>query len=252
MNPWVEYSKKWINKIETRRHVGSLTSEDAKARRMRLVVGKEGSCKEGSAVAFYLFVDPEDGIIAEAKFQVFGPSALIGAAELICESVMRKNYDQARRLSIDWLDRQARDFLHEPAVPKSTHIYLQQALSALTHATEQCFDIPIAELYAPPTPFEISGEARQSYPGWATLSEEQKLAVIEEVIDQEIRPYVELDAGGVQVVRFIGKNRLLIAYQGACTTCLSATGTTLDAIQQILRNKIDSAIEVIPDLSHTS
>lgn len=246
---WTQYSKKLIKKIEAHRHAGILTPEGASARAMRLVMGKEGVCEEGSAVALYLFVDPEDGVIAEAKFQVFGPSVLLGAAELVCESVIRKNYDQGRRLTTEWLDRQVRDLPHEPAFPQGTYTYLQQVLGALANATEQCFDIPIAELYVPPTPFDASEGERHSYPGWATLSEGRKLAVIEEIIDQEIRPYVELDAGGVKVIRFIGENRLLIAYEGACTTCLSATGTTLDAIQQILRNKVDPLIEVIPDLS---
>ncbi|HSX04708.1 MAG TPA: NifU family protein, partial [Rhabdochlamydiaceae bacterium] len=76
----------------------------------------------------------------------------------------------------------------------------------------------------------------------------QKLSVIKEVVAKEIQPYIELDAGGVEVLK-IENNQVHIAYSGSCTSCYSATGATLEAIQQLLRAKVYPELTVIPDMS---
>ncbi|MDB6081949.1 MAG: hypothetical protein JWO53_1221, partial [Chlamydiia bacterium] len=85
------------------------------------------------------------------------------------------------------------------------------------------------------------------YPGFKDLAIKQKIALIEEVIAKEIRPYIELDAGGVAVMNIID-NEVIIAYSGACTSCHSSTGATLSYIQQTLRAMLDPDIVVTPDL----
>lgn len=250
--PWARYSRKLVQKIERPRHVGAFTVEDAREKNMRLAVGIEGLRTEGNVVALYLLVDESNGIIVDARFQVFGHSALIGAAEIACELLIGKNYDQAARLSVDHLDKQVRDKEGHLAFPAETSGYLNLVLSAIEQAVEICRDIPLAENYVPTPvgadPFASSGP----YPGWKTLSLEQKLSVIEQVIAVDIRPYIELDAGGIRILSFENDRELTIAYEGACTSCYSATGATLDAVQNILRAKIDPEITVIPDRSFLS
>lgn len=245
--PWARYSKKLAQKIENPRHGGFFTEEEAKERGMRLAVGKQGSVIDGNCVHLYLFVDETDGVIADAKFQVFGQSALIGAAEAACEILVRKNYDQARKLTADLIDRQARDKTDVPAFPEETFAHLNLVLDAIEDAAEQCIGIPLAEVYTA-TPIELHGES-DGYPGWNLLSKEQKITVIEEVIATEIRPYIELDAGGIQIVNLVEDRDLIIAYEGACTSCPSSTGSTLNAIQGILKSRVDSKLVVIPDAS---
>ena len=229
--PWARYSKKLVHKIENPRHAGFFSDEEASERGMRLVIGKQGNFEDGNAIGLYLLVDESDGVIADAKFQVFGQSALIGAAEAACEVLIRKNYDQARRLTADLIDKQVRDKNDIAAFPEETHAHLNLVLDAIEAAVEQCLDIPFAEAYVP-TPFEAKGEYGEGYPGWSLLTREQKIAVIEEVIAVEIRPYIELDAGGVQIVDLVDDRELIIAYEGACTSCHSATGTTLNAFKK--------------------
>jgi NifU-like protein len=249
--PWARYSKKLAQKIENPRRGGFFTEEEAEERGVRLVVGQQGNPEEGNSVSLYLFVDESDGVIADARFQVFGHSALIGAAEAACEILIRKNYDQARRLTAELIDRQARDKQEVPAFPEETFAHLNLVLDAIESAAELCLDIPFAE--APtPTPVAPLGERGDGYPGWVLLSQEQKIAVIEEVIATEIRPYIELDAGGIQILDLVDGVELIIAYQGACTSCHSATGATLNAIQGILRAQVDSQLVIVPDPSFLS
>lgn len=248
--PWSRYSKKLNAKIDKPRCAGFLTKEQSEERGMRLTVGREGSVEDGNLIEIYWLIDPDDGIIVDARFQAYGQSALIGAAEIACELVVGKNYDQARRISADLIDKQVRDHPDEPAFPKETSPHLNLVLGAMDNAADGCMDIPLAANYvAPPAPRDIGEILEHGYPGWDTLSQVQKISLIEEVIARDIRPYIELDAGGVKIIDLINGNELLIAYQGSCTSCFSATGTTLSYIQQVLRGKVHPSLIVVPDLS---
>ena len=247
--PWQKYSKKLTQKIQAMRYVGFFSSQEAEERGMRLAVEKKGNKIKADRVDIYLLVDESDGVIADAKFQAFGPSALIGAAEAACELLMRKTYDQALRLTAELIDKQVRDKPEIPAFPQESFSYLNIVLEALFEAAEQCLDI-VCPQNDIPTPIDMRtfGDAK-GYHGWAALNKERKIALIEEVIAQDIRPYIELDAGGVEVIDLLNEKELMIAYQGACTSCYSATGSTLQAIQEILRAKLDPHLVVIPDSS---
>lgn len=247
-------SKKLVERILHPSCVGYFTPEDAAEKMMRHVCGREGSLQEGRLVEIHFLVDLDDGVIADAKFQVFGPPVLIGAAEVACELVLRKNYAQVRRLSCDLIDKQVRDKNGENAFPETAAWALNFVLFALEAAAEQCMDIPIADAYlAPPiSPQEMDFGEKREYPGWKELTSAQKMAVLEEVIANDVRPYIELDAGGIQLLELRDERELIIAYQGACTSCYSATGATLNSIQEILRARVYPDIVVTPDLRSLS
>lgn len=249
--PWARYSKKLMAKIENPKAIGFFTPEEAEARTLRFVKASEGRIQDGNIVFFYWLVDKDDGIIVDAKFQVYGQSALIGAADAACEVLIGKNYDQARRLSSDIIDKHVRDKSEQPAFPRETFAHLNLVLGAIEKCADQCTDLPLAETYvAPPVPLEI-GEVREGgYPGWNEMSLKQRIAVIEEVLDQDVRPYIALDAGGVNVLNLLNDREVIIAYQGSCTSCYASVGTTLSYIQQVLKAKVHPDLVVIPDLQH--
>ncbi len=236
---WELFSKKLREKADCLRFAGQFTLSDAQERNMRLVTGKEGS------LAFYWLVDESDGVIADAKFQAFGPISLIAAGEIVSELALRKNYDQVSRITADLLDQHVRDRKDQPAFPKEAFVHLNQAISAIDLAVQQCLDIPYTVQYDA-TPIEHDfGEIPGGIPGWEQFPKNQKLQIIEEVIEKEIRPYVELDAGGVKVVDLQEDKNVMISYEGSCTTCHSSTGSTLSAIQQILRARVHPSLSVI-------
>lgn len=243
---WGSYSNKLSRKIESPRYTGSFAEEEAVARGMRLAMASQGKLQEGFLIYLFLLIDPLDGVIADAKFQAFGPSALIGIAEAACEMLLRKNHRQALLITADKIDSHLRDRQEIPSFPEEVFPFLNLVIDAIEGCANQCSDIAITTPM-PPSP-HLDHPPGDGYPGWTTLSREEKIAVIEEVIAAEIRPYIELDAGGVQIIDFVEDKKLLIAYQGACTTCFSATGATLNAIQGVLRSRIDPHILVIPDI----
>ncbi|NGX41822.1 MAG: Iron-sulfur cluster assembly scaffold protein IscU [Chlamydiae bacterium] len=246
---WSRYSKKLTAKIERPHNVGSFQADQSEERGMRMVVGTEGTLKEGNVVSLYWLVDKEDGVVVDAMFQAFGQSALIGAAEVTCDLLIGKNYDQASRINADLIDKQVRDRSDEPAFPPDTIPHLHLVLSAIENAAEQCTDIPLAESYAaPPAPADIGEVVEGGYPGWEKLTKKKKIAVIEEVLNNDIRPYVALDGGGVEVLDLVNDQEIKIAYQGNCTSCYSAVGATLSYIQQVIRAKVHPDLTVVPDL----
>lgn len=248
--PWSKYSRKLATKILRARSAGYYTEKDAEERRMRLAKGTAGQASEGNEVHLYWLVDPEDGVIVDAKFQLYGQSALIGAAEGTCGLLIGKNYDQARRMSADLVDQHLRDRSDQAAFPLECAPHINLVLEAVDRAAESCEDLPLAAEYAaPPVTFDRSRLAKEGgYPGWEGLDKKQKIAVIEDVIAREIRPYIELDAGGVEILDLVNDRELIIAYQGACTSCFSATGATLSYIQQTVRALVSNDLVVIPDM----
>lgn len=246
---WNRYSKKLMGRIDNPYCIGFFTKEDAEARDTRLAAATVGSVNDGNAVSLYWLLDKDDGVIIDAKFQVFGQSALIGAAEVACELLVGKNYVQAGRISADLIDKQVRDRSDDAAFPRETYPHLNLVIEAIELCVEQCKDLPVAESFlATPIPVDMAEVVPGGYPGWKELPLKKKLHVIEEVLDQDIRPYIALDGGGVTVLNLINDKELVISYQGSCTSCYSSVGTTLSYIQQVIRAKVNPEITVVPEM----
>lgn len=245
--PWTRYSRKLLARIAHPRNSGLFCRDEADKRNMRLVVGCEGTKQEGNVVCLYWLVDVEDGQIVDAKFQVFGQSALVGAADVFCDLVVGKNYDQASRMTADLLDKELSSKGQEKAFPEETYPHMNLVLEAADKAAQLCGDIPLAATYvAPPAP-EIADVLEGGIPGFDQMSEEEKLYCIEQVLDRDVRPYIAMDGGGVEVDALQGE-KLVIIYQGNCVSCFSAVGATLSYIQQVIKAKVHPDLTVEPKM----
>jgi NFU1 iron-sulfur cluster scaffold homolog, mitochondrial len=76
-----------------------------------------------------------------------------------------------------------------------------------------------------------------------TPEEQEKLAAIQGMLDEEVRPYLQGDGGDLHVIGLEG-NVLKVHYQGACGSCPSSISGTLAGIEGMLR-RLDPEIEVI-------
>jgi len=76
-----------------------------------------------------------------------------------------------------------------------------------------------------------------------TPEENELLAEIREMLDNEIRPYLQGDGGDLHVVGLEGKT-LKVHYFGACGSCPSSLSGTLAGIENMVR-RIDPELEVI-------
>lgn len=74
-------------------------------------------------------------------------------------------------------------------------------------------------------------------------SADPRLVQINHMLDEQVRPYLLADGGGLKILSLDG-NRLKVHYQGACGTCPTATTGTLYAIESMVK-RIDPEIQVI-------
>lgn len=72
-----------------------------------------------------------------------------------------------------------------------------------------------------------------------------ELQQIEEILDRTIRPGLQGDGGDIEVIKY-DDMKVYVSYQGACGTCPSSTTGTLMAIEGILKDEFNPAVEVIP------
>ncbi len=70
-----------------------------------------------------------------------------------------------------------------------------------------------------------------------------RLDKINELLDDQIRPFLQNDGGDVYVVGLEG-NKLSVHYQGACGSCPSSLSGTLTGIENLVR-QIEPDIEVV-------
>ena len=74
-------------------------------------------------------------------------------------------------------------------------------------------------------------------------SDDPKLAQINELLDERIRPYLASDGGWLEIIE-LTDTELHIRYEGACGSCPSSTSGTLMAIQNLLQSEIDEELVV--------
>jgi Fe-S cluster biogenesis protein NfuA len=76
-----------------------------------------------------------------------------------------------------------------------------------------------------------------------SAEDQQRLKDINDLLDEQIRPYLQGDGGDLLVIGLAG-NYLSIHYQGACGTCPSSIAGTLKGIENLVRT-IEPDIEVV-------
>ena len=78
----------------------------------------------------------------------------------------------------------------------------------------------------------------------------KQLKIIEEKLDEEIRPMLHMDGGDLEVIDLQKSSDdmidIYIRYLGACSGCSSGSTGTLFAIESILQEQISNKIRVIP------
>ncbi len=78
------------------------------------------------------------------------------------------------------------------------------------------------------------------------MSNLQKMKLIEEIVEREIRPQLRKDGGDIELLDIEG-DRVTIAFRGMCAGCHSAAFTRQDFIQAKLREFVDPAISVVEE-----
>ena len=111
-------------------------------------------------------------------------------------------------------------------------------------------DIYLVDLLAE---YEKEKLARTAAPGanvsFAEMTVVQRLKAVEKVIDENIRQMLVMDGGDMEILDIKENGAhfdIYIRYLGACSGCASSSTGTLFAIENILKEKLDENIRVLP------
>jgi NifU-like protein len=85
-------------------------------------------------------------------------------------------------------------------------------------------------------------QAREALPG-KKLTNLQKIKLIEETMEREIRPSLKQDGGDIDLVDIEG-NKVYVGFRGTCSFCPSSEFTLKGYVQEKLREFVTPEIEV--------
>lgn len=101
---------------------------------------------------------------------------------------------------------------------------------------------------------QIENEKQKDEPSYINTSfevmtKEQKIELIEDVLDDDVRPMLVMDGGNMEILDIVESaphHDLYIRYLGACSGCSAGSMGTLYAIESILQSKVNENIRVLP------
>ena len=155
-----------------------------------------------------------------------------------------RSYDNAAQAKDDPLASQLFDIEHVTNVFYVDHwITVTQDGAADWHELQRKVAEPIRA--APAADEQTAAATAASTASLAELSpaDQERLDRINELLDEQIRPYLQGDGGDLYVMGLSG-NTLSVHYQGACGSCPSSLSGTLAGIENLVKS-IEPDIEVI-------
>ena len=159
-----------------------------------------------------------------------GVARQYGSAELAEDDVLAKSlFDVGHVVSVFYMDRMI-------TVEKDEEGDWDELLPALA--------VPIRAAEAVNGSAAAAAAAAVGGPIAAVASDDPRLLRINEILDEKVRPALMGDGGYLEVLG-LQDHTLSIRYQGACGSCPSSLTGTLMAIESMLKQEVDSELEVI-------
>ena len=206
--------------------VGEFTEDQATARGCRLIASEHGAAGAADQIRLQLLVD-KTGTVRDARFISPAQGDLQAAYDAMCEVAIGLPLADAARISPRRVDDHLRGGDPTPALPLA-------------------FDAD--------TPFYVLRKALERWQGAASAAPAvekpfaevglfERVKRIESVLDMHVRPALASDGGGMDLVDLKG-DELFVQYHGACGSCSSSIGGTLQFVQDSLNNHLAANLTV--------
>ena len=130
--------------------------------------------------------------------------------------------------------------------PQHAQDHLQRIMGQEVHSTVWPSDLPMAVL----TKIVLAAKESSQDDGppaghdWDDIGLFEKVRRIEEVLDNDIRPMLASDGGGMDLVD-LREKELVVQYNGACGSCSSSIGGTLYFVEDTLNAKLGTSLKII-------
>ena len=207
------------------RHVGSFSEGDARSHTAALITTAHGAVGAADQISLHVLVG-QDGVVKAVRHETPAQGDLLAAYDVMAELCIGRKLAELATISPRMVEAHLRGTESEPAFP-------------LTLEADQ--------------PFYVLRKAAERAPGGAVGAKPsvtfgecglfEKVRRVEAVLDLYVRPALASDGGGLDLVDLKG-DELHVQYHGACGSCSSSVGGTLQFIQDSLNNHLATTLAV--------
>ena len=263
-----EYTNKVKEHFLNPRNVGVIEDADG--------IGEVGSLACGDALTLYLKLD-ENERIKDAKFQTFGCASAIASSSALTEMLKGLTLEEAEKITneniADFLGGLPKEKMHcsvmgRDALEKAITNYRGEAEKKVEgEIVCECFGVTDIEIEravrenALKTIEDVTnyvkagggceschekiqeiidtslGKERPAKKKVIRLTNIQKIKLIEETLEREIKPALKKDGGDIELVDVDGSN-VLVKLQGTCATCSASQITLKHYVESKLRELV--------------
>lgn len=269
-----EYSDKVKDHFLHPRNVGEVENPDG--------MGEVGSMACGDALKLTFKLD-ENKRIKEAKFLTFGCASAIASSSALTEMIIGMTLEEAEKITNDqiaeYLGGLPKEKMHcsvmgRDALEKAMANYRGELQKKIVgNIVCECFEVTDLEIERAIRENNLTsieevtnytkagggcGKCHEriqaiidSVAGLKTaeakkpvrLTNIQKFKLIEETIENEIKPMLQKDGGDIQLVDIDG-NRVLVKLLGACASCVKAGSTLTNYVESTLCKRVMQGLVV--------
>jgi len=260
-----EYTEKVKDHFLNPRNVGIIKDADG--------VGEVGSLACGDALTLYFKLD-DSNLIEDAKFQTFGCASAIASSSALTEMIKGISLEDAKKVSnediANYLGGLPKEKMHcsvmgRDALEKAIANYLGEAVKKVEgQIICECFGITDLEIERAVKENNLStiedvtdyvkagggcGGCHENIQSIidsilghevpikkkpSRLTNIQKIKLIEETLEREIKPALMKDGGDIELID-VDRNRVLVELRGTCATCAMSQLTLKNYVELKLR-----------------
>jgi len=251
-------------------------------------IGEVGSIACGDALKLTFKLD-QDKRIADAKFQTFGCASAIASSSALTEMIKGLTLEEAEKITNDdiarYLGGLPREKMHCSVMGRDaleraiahyrgvavrekegeivcecfgvTDVEIERAvrenrLKTVEDVTgyvkagggcEKCHD-QIREIIA-----AVRQTTAAETPALSSMTNIQKIKLIEETLDREVKPALQKDGGDIELVDF-DNNTVFVQLRGTCSTCSASQITLKNYVEAKLKDLVSSELVVEEAQTH--
>ena len=263
-----EYTAKVKDHFLNPRNVGVIENPDG--------VGEVGSLACGDALTLYFKLD-EKGIIKDAKFQTFGCASAIASSSALTEMIKGLTLDEVSKITNEdiasYLGELPKEKMHCSVMGRDA---LEKAIAHYRGEKEkkiegeivcECFGVTDIDIRRAVTENNLStiedvtdyvkagggcgkchekiqeiidsvhSKDKPAKKKVIKLTNIQKIKLIEETLEREIKPALKKDGGNIELIDVDG-NRILVKMRGTCATCSKSQITLKHYVESKLRELV--------------
>lgn len=263
-----EYTAKVKDHFLNPRNVGVIENPDG--------VGEVGSLACGDALTLYFKLD-EKGIIKDAKFQTFGCASAIASSSALTEMIKGLTLDEVSKITNEdiasYLGELPKEKMHCSVMGRDA---LEKAIAHYRGEKEkkvegeiicECFGVTDIDIRRAVTENNLStiedvtdyvkagggcgkchekiqeiidsvhSKDKPAKKKVIKLTNIQKIKLIEETLEREIKPALKKDGGNIELIDVDG-NRIIVKMRGTCATCSKSQITLKHYVESKLRELV--------------